>query len=146
MLFCFRCDHRDKMNNVLLNNNLMGVDVRKPRNYRHRPSPLLDTFTDAEIRDRYRSRLDSIAFICDIGDDDLRRPTHRNHACLWKRKFSQVRGSLQVDVSTKWMQIFLVSTSSRCLVLSTAFANLSCRRKIVSCAFLSPLPRKMRTK
>lgn len=48
--------------------------------YRHRPSQLLDTFTDAEIRDRYRFHRDSTAFICDVVDDDLRRPTARNHA------------------------------------------------------------------
>ena len=104
----------------------MRVDVRRPRNYRHRPFPLLDTFTDAEIRDMYWFRRDSIAFICDTVNDDLRRPTHVH--CLWKRRFSQVCDPLQVDVSTKWMQ---------CLVPSTAFANLSCRRKIVSCVFLS---------
>ena len=49
----------------------MGVAVRRPRNHRHRSSPLLDTFTDAEIRDRYRFRRDAIAFICDIVDYDL---------------------------------------------------------------------------
>ena len=59
------------MNNVLFDNNLM---------LRLRPSQLLDTFTDERIRDRYRFRRDSIQFICDIVDADLRGPTRRNHA------------------------------------------------------------------
>ena len=53
---------------------------RRPRLYRHVPSQFLDTFTDEEIRDRYRFRRDSFQFICDIVDADLRRPTRRNHA------------------------------------------------------------------
>ena len=70
------------MNNVLFDNNLMlrhPPHRRRPRVYRHRPSHHLDTFTDEEIRDRYRFRRDSIQFICDIVDADLRRPTRRNH-------------------------------------------------------------------
>ena len=44
------------MDNVLLDNNiLMNIFParRRPRVYRHRPSQLLDTFTDEEIRDRW---------------------------------------------------------------------------------------------
>ena len=71
------------MNKVLFDNNLMlrhSPRRRRPRVYRHRPTQLLDTFTDKEIRDRYRFRRDSIQFICDIVNADLRRPTRRNHA------------------------------------------------------------------
>ena len=72
------------MNNVLFNNHVMGPGViprrRRPRVYRHRPSQLLDVYTDEEIRDRYRFRRNSIAYICDLVDADLRRPTIRNHA------------------------------------------------------------------
>ena len=61
------------MNNVLFNNNVMGAAAvaRRPRTFRHRPSQLLDTFTEAEIRERYRFRRESIAFICDLVNDEL---------------------------------------------------------------------------
>ena len=63
------------MDNVLFNNNVIEpvIAARRPRTYRYRPS-----YTDEEIRDRYRFRRDSIAFICDVVDNDLRRPTRRN--------------------------------------------------------------------
>lgn len=71
------------MNNVLFNNRVMGNGIaaaRRPRVYRHRPSQLLDVFTEEEIRDRYRFRRNSVAFISDLVNDDLERPTQRNHA------------------------------------------------------------------
>ena len=71
------------MDNVLFNNVLMNNDPaprRRARVYRHRPSQLLDTFPDEEIRSRYRFTRESIKYICDIVEPDLRRPTLRNHA------------------------------------------------------------------
>ena len=66
------------MNNTLFNNNLVvhrHFQPRRPRVYRHRPSQLQDTFTDEEIRNRYRFRRNSINFICNIVRQDLQRPT-----------------------------------------------------------------------
>ena len=92
------------MNNVLFNNNVMGAvaAVRRPRTYRHRPSQLLDTFSEEEIRDRYRFRRDSIEFICDIVDEDLRRPTRRNHALSVE---TQVLASLSFLASGCFYQV-----------------------------------------
>ena len=53
---------------------------QRQRELRHRPSQLLDTYTDEEIRERYCFNRDSIAFICVLVRDDLERPTKRNHA------------------------------------------------------------------
>ena len=68
------------MNNIVMNNVVMGNLARRPRTYRHRPSQLLDNFTEAEIHDRYRFTRPSIQYIIDLVEDDLRRPTFRNHA------------------------------------------------------------------
>ena len=69
------------MDNIVFNDVLMGDQpVRRPRTYRHRPSQLMDTYTEKGIRDRFRFKRRSIEFICDIVDEDLRRPTNRNHA------------------------------------------------------------------
>ena len=94
------------MNNVLFNNHVMGPGViprqRRRRVYRHRPSQLLDVYTDEEIRDRYRFRRDSIAYICDLVDADLRRPTSRNHALSVE---TQVLASLRYLASGCFYQV-----------------------------------------
>ena len=62
------------MNNVV-NNNILGLyqqqRVRRPRQYKHRPSQLLDVYTDEEIRTRYRFRRDTINYICNLLEDDF---------------------------------------------------------------------------
>ena len=93
------------MDNVLLDNNiLMNIFParRRPRVYRHRPSQLLDTFTDEEIRDRYRFRRDSIRFICDVVEPDIQRPTQRNHALSVEQ---QVLASLRFLASGCFYQV-----------------------------------------
>ena len=70
--------------------------------YRHRPSQLLDVFTDEEIRNRYRFRRHSIAYICHIVDADLRRPTMRNHALSVE---TQVLTSLRYLASGCFFQV-----------------------------------------
>ena len=109
------------MNNVLFDNNLMlrhPHHRRRPRVHRHRPSQLLDTFTDEEIRDRYRFRRDSIQFICDIVDADLRRPTRRNHALSME---TQVLASMRFLASGCFYQVDAdvlgIDKSSVCRVL-----------------------------
>ena len=77
------------MENVLYNNVLMND--YPARVYRHRPSQLLDTFPEEEIRSRYRFRRDSIQFICDIVEPDLRRPTFRNHALVEQQVLASLR-------------------------------------------------------
>ena len=61
------------MDNIVMNDIVMDnvVASRRPRTYRHRPSQLLDTFTETEIHDRYRFTRSSIEYICDIVDEDL---------------------------------------------------------------------------
>ena len=73
---------REEMNNLINNNLLLNdVNVRRQRTYRLRESPLWDdSFTDDEIRQRFRFRRDSIRYIIDVLYDDLVRPTNRNHA------------------------------------------------------------------
>ena len=94
------------MNNVLFNNHVIGPGIvpraRRPRVYRHHPSQLLDTYTEEEIRDRYRFRWDSIQYICDLVDGDLRRPTNRNHALSVE---TQVLTSLRYLASDGFMQL-----------------------------------------
>ena len=72
------------MNNILFNNHMVGPGViprrRRQRVYRHRPSQLLDVYTDEEIRQRYRFRCNYIGYLCNLVDADLRRPTMRNRA------------------------------------------------------------------
>ena len=67
------------MNN-LYNDAFYGNPARRPRQYRLRESPLMDVYTDGEIRDRFRFRRDSINFITNLVYNDLVRPTKRNHA------------------------------------------------------------------
>ena len=68
------------MNNLLYNNVFYGNPARRPRQYRLRECPLMDVYTDSEIRDRFRFRRDSITFITELLYNDLMRPTRRNHA------------------------------------------------------------------
>ena len=70
------------MNNALYNNVVFARQhpPRRPRVYRHRPSQLLDVFTDEEIRNRYRFRRDSLQYICSLVEEDMQRPTNRNRA------------------------------------------------------------------
>ena len=53
---------------------------RARRTYRNKPTHIADTFTEKEIKDRYRFNRDSIRYICDLVRADLQRPTRRNHA------------------------------------------------------------------
>ena len=95
------------MNNILFNNNLMlgrPLRQRRPRVYRHRPSQLLDSYTDEKIRDRYRFRRDSIQFICDVVEGDMRRPTRRNHALSVE---TRVLASLRIRIRIKKNKKFL---------------------------------------
>lgn len=68
--------------NSLFNNQLYGnvARQRRPRTYRLRQSPLIENFTDAEIRSRFRFTRETISFIEDLVYNDLVRPTRRNHA------------------------------------------------------------------
>jgi hypothetical protein len=96
------------MNNIIFNNvqDLYGRrDLRRgrrPRQYRHRPSPLLDVFTNEEIRARYRFTRESIYFICDLLHDDLVRPTNRNHALSVE---TQVLAGLRYLASGSFQQV-----------------------------------------
>ena len=67
------------MNNLVYNNLYPRVR-RRPRQYRRRPDMIFDTYTDAEIRERYRFNRANIDYICNLLHDDLVRDTHRNHA------------------------------------------------------------------
>ena len=92
------------MNNVI-NNNMLGLfqqKPRRPRQYRHHPSPLLDVCTDEEIRTRYRLGRDSIHFICDLLPDDLQRPTKRNHELSVE---TQVLATLRFLASGSFQQV-----------------------------------------
>ena len=111
-----------KMNNVLFNNNSVihhNFPPRRPRVYRHRPSQLCDTFTDEEIRNRYRFRRNSIAYICDVVRQDLQRRTQRNHALSVE---TQVLASLRFLASGCFNQvdadILGIDKSSVCRVLN----------------------------
>ena len=119
-------DHTLVMNNILFNNNLMlGLPPRRrrPRVYRHRPSQLLDSYTDKETC-RYRFRRDSIPFICDVVKGDLRRPTRRNHALSVE---TQVLASLRFLASGCFYQVDVdilgIHKSSVCRVVNE-FKNL----------------------
>lgn len=90
------------MNNIIFNDILNVQRPRRPRQYRHRPSQLLDTFTDTEIRDRYRFDRDNIRWICDWLRDDLQRPTNRNHALSVE---IQVLVSLRFLASGSFIQV-----------------------------------------
>ena len=94
-----------KMNNALFNNNLVihrQFNRRRPRTYRHRPSQLSGTFTDEEIRHRYRFRRNSIDYICNVVRHDLQRPTQRNHALSVE---TQVLASLRFLASGCFYQV-----------------------------------------
>ena len=91
------------MDNVIFNDVVMrDLPVRRPRTYRHRPSQLMDTYTEKEIHDRFRFCRRSIDFICDIVDEDLRRPTNRNHALSVE---IQVLASLRFLASGSFYQV-----------------------------------------
>ena len=89
------------------------VRIKNPIDFLPGRSPLLETFTDEEIRDRYRFRRDSIEYLCELLEDQLVRPTNRSHALsvstqvliglryLASGSFQQVIGDiLGVDKST----------------------------------------------
>ena len=77
-IYFVTCKHL-AMNNILYNPDMLEIP-RRPRVYRNRPIQLADTFTDDEIRDRYRFNRDSIYAIANFVREDLERPTRRNHA------------------------------------------------------------------
>ena len=66
--------------NDLVYNNIYPAVRRRPRVYRRRPDMLMDTYTDNEIRERYRFNRPNVEYICDLLHDDLARETNRNHA------------------------------------------------------------------
>ena len=92
------------MNNALFNNVVLQQPFRRrrPRVYRHRPSQLQDTFTNEEIRNRYRFRRESIALLCQIVRQDLERPTQCNHALSVE---TQVLASLRFLASGCFYQV-----------------------------------------
>ena len=66
------------VNNLALFGNFAAV--RRPRTYRIRASPIIENYSDEEIRDQFRFRRDSIEFIRGLVNDELSRDTNRNHA------------------------------------------------------------------
>ena len=93
------------MNNIFnaaLYGNAIGFARRRPRQYRLRDCPLLDVYTDKEIRDRFRFRRDSIDFIVDLLYLDLVRHTNRNHALSVK---TQVLIALRFFASGSFQQV-----------------------------------------
>ena len=96
--------------NVEVNMNDLGNDdylannnARRPRTYRLRESPLRDeSFTDEEIRARFRFRRDSILYIMDIVYEDLVRPTNRNHALSVE---TQVLAALRFFACGSFLQV-----------------------------------------
>ena len=115
------------MDNVIFNDVVMrDLPVRRPRTYRHRPSQLMDTYTEKEIHDRFRFCRRSIDFICDIVDEDLRRSTNRNHALSVE---IQVLASLRFLASGSFYQVGAdvigIDESTVCRVLTTFVLSLS---------------------
>ena len=66
-----------KMNNLLYHH----IPMRRPRQYRLKPDPVLDqTFNEEEIRNKFRFTRNGVYFIHDLLHDDLVRETDRNNA------------------------------------------------------------------
>ena len=58
-------------------------NINRPRTYRVRDSPLFDvTFSDEEVRKRFRFHRSAINAICELVEGDLLRPTFPQHNAL----------------------------------------------------------------
>ena len=55
--------------------------MRRERVFRDRTNPL-DTYNDEELFKRYRFSREGIQYVCDLIEENIRRPTQRNHAML----------------------------------------------------------------
>ena len=66
------------MNGILRNQAIFNYRAR--REYGERPTHLSGTFTEKEVKGRFRFNRESIYFIADLIREDLQRPTRRNHA------------------------------------------------------------------
>ena len=104
-------------------------NVRRERTYRLRESPLWDnSYTDEEIRNRFRFRRDSIVYLIELLHNDLVRPTNWNHALSVE---TQVLAALRFLACGAFKQVvgdsigIDKSTSSRIVV---AFCNALNRR------------------
>ena len=79
---------------------LPPVQQRRPRNYRFNANLL--NYTDEELRARYRFGSESIQFITNLIETDLRRKTNRSHAL---RPIDQVLIALRFYASGNFLQV-----------------------------------------
>ena len=86
------------MADVLL--QLPPVQQRRPRNYRFNANLL--NYTDKELRARYRFGKESIQYITNLIETDLRRKTNRSHAL---RPIDQVLMALRFYASGNFLQV-----------------------------------------
>ena len=79
---------------------LPPVQQRRPRNYRYNANLL--SYTDGELRARYRFGKESIQYITNLIETDLRRKTNRSHAL---RPIDQVLIALRFYASGNFLQV-----------------------------------------
>ena len=79
---------------------LPPVQQRRPRNYRFNATLL--NYIDEELRARYRFGSESIQFITNLIETDLRRKTNRSHAL---RPIDQVLIALRFYASGNFLQV-----------------------------------------
>ena len=79
---------------------LPPVQQRRPRNYRYNANLL--SYTDGELRTRYRFGKESIEYITSLIETDLRRKTNRSHAL---RPIDQVLIALRFYASGNFLQV-----------------------------------------
>lgn len=79
---------------------LPPVQQRRPRNYQFNANLL--NYTDEELRARYRFGSESIQFITNLIETDLRRKTNRSHAL---RPIDQVLIALRFYASGNFLQV-----------------------------------------
>ena len=79
---------------------LPPVQQRRPRNYRFNANVL--NYTDEELRARYRFGRESIQYITNLIETDLRRKTNRSHAL---RPIDQVLIALRFYASGNFLQV-----------------------------------------
>lgn len=79
---------------------LPPVQQRRPRNYRFNSNLL--NYTDEELRARYRFGSESIQFITNLIETDLRRKTNRSHVL---RPIDQVLIALRFYASGNFVQV-----------------------------------------
>ena len=104
---------------------LFPVIPPKTRERRFRQHEIfLDDFSDEEIRSRYRFGRNSIEFLTEILEDDLQRPTKRNHALsptlqiLVALRFFASGSFLQVIGDTVGLKILRLKSGKRCVACS----------------------------